>query len=117
MPLPHPALGRHCRMYPKDWGAQFVQLVAEGTELMVPDAGFYTATIVKIDGRGRAAVQLELREFTPIESEHRSLDFVRGRLILAADEDEWELLPGKGAPKRKRVPTTAPVAQHVEGMQ
>ena len=43
-------------MYPKDWGSQFVKLVATGKELAVPACGYYTATIVKVEGRSRVAV-------------------------------------------------------------
>ena len=77
-------------MEPKGWGDGFVKDVAAGDALAVPDVGHYTATITKVDGRGRAPVSLELREFQPVEYEQRPLDSVRPRLILQADEDCWK---------------------------
>ena len=85
-----------------------MKAVATGNELQVPVAGYYTATITQVDGRGRAPVTLELREFDPVDTESRDLDFVRGRLLLDDDEDPWEVLPGKGAPKRKRASSAQP---------
>ena len=35
-----------------------------------------------------------------VETESRPLEFARDRLIRDADEDPWEILPGKGARKR-----------------
>ena len=119
MPGKHPAVGREVHMEPDDWGDDFVKDTAAGDALAVPDVGHYTATITKVDGRGRAPVNLELREFQPVEYEQRPLDFVRPRLILQADEDCWKVLPGKGAPKRLRI-IPAPhlrqtAAAHVDG--
>ena len=83
--------------------------VAAGGALAVPRyrcgslLGHYTATIAKVDGRGRSPVSLKLQEFQPVECEQRPLDFVRPRLILKAGEGSWKVLPGKSAPKCLRV--------------
>jgi hypothetical protein len=116
--VPTPAVGRQVRLEPKDWGSGFVQDLAAGNVLALPVGGYYTATITAVDGRGRAPVRLELREFEPTEVEERGLDFVRSRLILNSDEDPWRILPGKGAPKRvPSVPVPERAAQHVPGVR
>ena len=103
MPGKHPAVGREVHMEPMDWVDGFVKDVAAGDALTVPNVGHYTATITKVDGRGRAPMSLELRTFQPVEYEQRPLDFVRPRPILKADEDSWKVLPGKGAQKLLRI--------------
>ena len=116
MGRPHPAVGREVRLEPKDWGSGFVQDLAAGNVLALPAAGYCTTTITAVDGRGRAPVSLELREFQPPDVEERGLDFVRSRLILDSAEDPWRILPRKGAPKRVLpVPEMERAAPHVSG--
>jgi hypothetical protein len=91
-----PAIGRSIRLYPTDWDAAFVHRVQEGEALALPEAGFYTGTIVAVKGRARRPVQVELREFDPVEAESFCVDLACERLILEEDEDGWMILPASG---------------------
>ena len=109
------AVGRTLRLYPTDWGAAFVHDVQAGEALAVPTVGYYTGTITEVHGRRRNPVEVELREFDPVESHRFGLDLARERLLLEKDEDGWVVLPGRGATKRK-VSAPAPSRKRLQSM-
>jgi hypothetical protein len=106
MPAPqHPAVGRtSIRMFPSDWGPQFVHRVAAGLEIgPSAELGYYPVQICSVDYKKRDGVELELR-LEEIESFRKSIDFARERLVFEDGEDKWLLLPA-ACRKRNAVAT------------
>ena len=110
------AIGRGVKLFPADFGKQFVHDLAQDSSLGPdPALGYFEGRITKVNARCKdRAVHLEVTiPNGETENYQWSLDFVRPRLLLSPGEDDFIVLPRKEA--TKRAPVRTPITQRRPG--